>query len=266
VFSVTIVQSRPTSQSPTAERDRTTVELLRTATTAGKARRAALIDEAVTLNLDLARHLANKYFGRGIASDDLQQVACLGLIKAARGFAPDKSDSFAAYAIPTIRGELRRHFRDTGWTVRPPRRIQELQARIRSVEADLVQELHRSPTVKELAEAVGAELDDVLEATAVDSCFNPLSLDAPTGDSTQTLGETIKDLGESFTESEARLLLGPAVRRLGDRDRRVIELRFFQGRTQQEIGEDLGVSQMQVSRILTRVLAQLRGELLGAAA
>ncbi len=248
------------------ERDRTTVSLLREALQAGPARKRQLLDEAITLNLDLARHLANKYYGRGIASDDLHQVANLGLLKAARGFAPEKSDSFAAYAIPTIRGELRRHFRDTGWTVRPPRRIQELQAKIRSAEAELVQQLHRSPTVNELAAALDADVDDVLEATAVDSCFNPLSLDAPTGDGTQTLGTTIKDLNEEFTDSEARLLLGPAVRKLGSRDRIVIDLRFFQGLTQQEIGAQLGVSQMQVSRILTRVLGQLRGDLFEAAA
>lgn len=247
------------------ERDELTVSVLRRAANATRAQRSALLDEAVLLNLDLARHLANKYYGRGISTDDLQQVACLGLLKAVQGFSPDKSDNFAAYAIPTIRGELRRHFRDTGWTVRPPRRIQELQAKVRVAEAELVQELHRSPTVKELAEALGAEIDDVLEAATVDSCFNPLSLDAPTGDGTQSLGTTITSLDDEFTDSEARLLLGPAVRRLGERDRLVLDLRFFQGLTQQEIGARLGISQMQISRILARILDQLRGDLLSAA-
>jgi len=253
--------------SSSEDRDRMTVELLERAAKARPAERRALLDEAVTLNMDLARHLAHRYFGRGIASEDLQQVAFVGLLKAARGFKAEKAQSFAAYAVPTIRGELRRHFRDTGWTVRPPRRIQELQARVRAAEADLVQQLHRSPSVKELADALGAEIDDVIEATAADSCFTPLSLDAPTGDGTQALGSTISALDDEwFSDSEARLLLGPAVRRLGERDKKVLELRFFEGLTQQEIGTRLGVSQMQISRILSRIMDQLRGELIGEAA
>lgn len=216
--------------------------------------------------MELAVNLARRYSRRGISDDDLRQVAFLGLLKAVRGFCPDRSDSFTAYAIPTIRGELRRHFRDSGWTVRPPRRIQELQARVRSVEADLVQSFHRSPTVRELAEAVGADVDDVTETIAAGSCFTPLSLDAPISENGQDLGSTLEDLDLEFASADARLLLGPAVRRLGDRDRTVLELRFFQGLTQQQIGNQLGVSQMQVSRILNRILATLRGEIVGQAA
>jgi len=247
-------------------RDQQSVELLTLADAASATEQRELREQVVTINMDLAANLARRYSRRGLADDDLRQVAFLGLLKAVRGFCPDRSDSFTAYAIPTIRGELRRHFRDTGWTVRPPRRIQELQARVRAVEADLVQELHRSPTVKELAEAVGAEVDDVTETVAAGSCFTPLSLDAPISENGQDLGSTLEDLDHDFASADARLLLGPAVRRLGDRDRTVLELRFFQGLTQQQIGDQLGVSQMQVSRILNRILTQLRGEIVGQAA
>jgi len=253
-----------------AERDHLTVQLLTEANSSDDdlLRREAR-DRAIELNLPLARYLAGTYSGRGIAHDDLHQVACLGLLKAARGFSPERANSFAAYAIPTIRGELRKHFRDAGWTVRPPRRIQELQARIRSVEADLVQRLQRSPSVRELASELEVEVDDVLEATSVDSCFTPLSLDAPVPVASGWSDSVPADLGTwdpALAGAEARLLLGPALRELCARDRDVLRLRFFDGLTQQEIGDRVGVSQMQVSRILNRVLAELRTSIVGAAA
>lgn len=247
-------------------KDHHSVALLIRAKTAPPGLQEALREEVVTLNMELAGNLARRYHRRGIPEDDLRQVAFLGLLKAVRGFCPDRSDSFTAYAIPTIRGELRRHFRDSGWTVRPPRRIQELQARVRAVEADLIHELHRSPTVKELAEAVGAAVEDVTETVAASSCFSPLSLDAPTSEDGPDLGSTLECRDREFASAEARLLLGTAVRALGERDRTVLDLRFFQGLTQQEIGDRLGISQMQVSRILTRILARLRGEIVGEAA
>lgn len=247
-------------------RDQRSVELLVRAEAASGDDERALREQVVNLNMELAANLARRYSRRGLSDDDLRQVAFLGLLKAVRGFHPERSDSFTAYAIPTIRGELRRHFRDAGWTVRPPRRIQELQARVRSVEAELVQDLHRSPTVKELAEAVGASVDDVTETVAAGSCFSPLSLDAPMSENGQDLGSTLESLDHAFASADARLLLGSAVRRLGDRDRTVLELRFFEGLTQQQIGDRLGVSQMQVSRILNRILTQLRVEITGAAA
>ncbi len=262
----TAVTEQETQTLQQRTRDQQSVELLTRASRTSGVKKHDLREQAVTLNLELAANLARRYSRRGLADDDLRQVAYLGLMKAVQGFCPERSDSFTAYAIPTIRGELRRHFRDSGWTVRPPRRIQELQARVRAVEAELVQELHRSPTVRELAEAVGAEVDDVIETVAAGSCFTPLSLDAPMSENGQDLGSTLEDLGHEFDDADARLLLGPAVRRLGDRDRMVLELRFFQGLTQQQIGDQLGVSQMQVSRILGRVLTQLRGEITGAAA
>ncbi|MFL6022640.1 MAG: SigB/SigF/SigG family RNA polymerase sigma factor, partial [Marmoricola sp.] len=252
-----------------AERDRLTVELLVEAATGDDFSRRSARDRAVELNLPLARYLAGTYAGRGIPIEDLQQVASLGLLKAARGFSVDRATSFAAYAIPTIRGELRKHFRDAGWTVRPPRRIQELQARIRAAEADLVQRLQRSPSVRELAEELEVEIDQVLEATSVDTCFTPFSLDAPVPVENSSSGSVQADVGgwdPEFATAEARMVLGPAIQRLRERDRVVLQLRFVDGLTQQQIGERIGVSQMQVSRILNRVLAELRTSIAGVAA
>jgi RNA polymerase sigma-B factor len=262
---LTDVQVKGLSNS---ERDRLTVELLVEAGSGDDFGRRAARDRAVELNLGLARYLASRYQGRGIALEDLQQVASMGLVKAVRGFSPERANSFAAYAIPTIRGELRKHFRDAGWTVRPPRRIQELQARVRATEAELVQRLQRSPSVRELAEELDIEIDAVLEATSVDSCFTPWSLDAPVRveNGSATAPADLGDWDPDFDSAEARLVLEPAIRGLRSRDRTVLQLRFVEGLTQQEIGDRVGVSQMQVSRILNRVLGELRVSILGAAA
>jgi len=249
-----------------AERDRITVELLVEASTGDEFSRRSARDRAVELNIPLARYLAGTYAGRGIALEDLQQVANLGLLKAARGFSVERANSFAAYAIPTIRGELRKHFRDAGWTVRPPRRIQELQARIRAAEAELVQQLQRSPSVREIAAELDVEIDAILEATSVDSCFTPYSLDAPVPVDSGSSSSVQVDVGAwdpEFASAEARLMLEPALRGLPSRDRTVLQLRFVEGLTQQQIGEQIGVSQMQVSRILNRVLAELRASIVG---
>jgi len=252
-----------------AERDRLTVELLTDAASGDAFSRRASRDRAVELNLPLARYLASSYQNRGIPLEDLQQVASLGLLKAVRGFSPERTNSFAAYAIPTIRGELRKHFRDAGWTVRPPRRIQELQARIRAAEGLLAQELQRVPSVQELAAQLDVQIDDVLEATSVDSCFTPFSLDAPVlvqNGSSSYLQADLGDWDPQFASAEARMVLEPAINELSSRDRTVLQLRFVEGLTQQQIGDRVGVSQMQVSRILNRVLGELREKILGKAA
>lgn len=249
-----------------AERDQRTVQLLTDAAAGDPCDRQAVEAEVVALNASLAHYLANRYRRRGISDEDLRQVALLGLMKAIRGFTPGRPTGFAAYAIPTIRGELRRHFRDAGWTIRPPRRIQELQPRIRSTQAELVHTLHRDPTVEELATALGVEIDDILEATAVDSCFTPQSLDAPIRGSSGdlTIEPAFDDQG--FDDAEARVVLEPALRGLAERDRQILDLRFAEGLTQAQIGEAIGISQMQVSRILTRVLGQMRAAIVGEAA
>ena len=224
---------------------------------------AGLRDELVTLNMPVAASIAARYRSRGIAADDLQQVAYLALTKAAQRFDPRAGFAFLAFCVPTIRGEVRRHFRDFGWMVRPPRRIQELQANLMRARTTLAHDLGRPPTEAELATHLDESLANVLEALDAQGCFVPASLDRPVGDdeSGTTVGELIgvDDVRESSVE--ARVALGPVVRRLSDRDRHILRLRFFEGLTQREIAEDIGVTQMQVSRLLTRIYRDLRAGL-----
>jgi RNA polymerase sigma-B factor len=249
------------------ERNQVTADLLERAAGSKPAERLELQEQAIRLNMSLARMLANRYAGRGINVEDLRQVAYMGLVKAVRGYDPDRGREFLGYAIPTIKGEIRRHFRDAGWTVRPPRRIQELQARLWSAEATLTQTLHRSPTPAELAVQLEVELDDVVEALSADGCFSPSSLDATAVDSeTGSLAERLGAADHEYEVCEARLMLAKAVRELGERDRTIVRLRFFEGWTQQQIGAEVGVTQMQISRLLTRILSDLRESVAGDAA
>lgn len=241
-------------------RDQRTVTLLRRA----KRLRAGPADEcrraAVSINMPMARTIARRYRNQGLGLDDLYQVAYLGLVQATDRFDPDRGHSFTDFAVPTIRGELRKHFRDTGWAVRPPRRLQELQAAIRQGEQDLNQQLGRPPRPAELAQYLDEALSDVIEALAIDGCFQPSSLDAPTGSGRDAppLAATLPSRDNSYAAADARLTLLPALARLKARDRRIVELRYFKGLTQQEIGEDIGVTQMQVSRLIARILRDLR--------
>lgn len=269
-MSSTVLTDSPTKSAASVARlgrNEQTLDLLAEAFTASPSRREALHDKVVQLNMPLARMLANRYAGRGIALDDLRQVAYLGLVKAVRGYDPERGREFLGYAVPTIRGELRRHFRDAGWVVRPPRRIQELQARLWAADAELTQQLHRSPTAAELAKELGVSVDDVLESLSADGCFAPSSLDAPAADSDSgSLAERLGCEDDEYGRCEARMMLAEAVRGLGERDRTIVRLRFFEGWTQQQIGEEVGVSQMQVSRLLTRILTDLRASITGNAA
>jgi RNA polymerase sigma-B factor len=219
-----------------------------------------LLDEIVTLHMGVARSIAVRYRDRGVALDDLVQVAYLGLTKAARGFDPEHGGTFLAYAVPTITGEVRRYFRDHAWQVRPPRRIQELQAEISRVRADAMRAGNASPTVNELVAKLDADPDTVIEALGADGCFQPAALDMP-NDEGHTLADVLGMDDAACRELDTHLMLAPAIRRLGDRDRHVLGLRFFQDWTQEQIARDIGVTQMQVSRILTRILATLRREL-----
>jgi RNA polymerase sigma-B factor len=246
-------------RSAHARRADRTAELLKDLATAHCDDRPRIIDEVVTLNLGVASAIAGRYRARGIAREDLHQVACLALVKAAHGYDAQVGSDFLSYAVPTIQGEIKRHFRDQGWMIRPPRRIQELQARITAAEADLSQRMGRSPRPSELAAHLGESCDDVTEALATAGCFAPSSLDRPAGDDTTT---TVSDLigGEDHGKdaAEARVMLAPAITQLSERDRRILLLRFFRGWTQQEIAEEIGVTQMQVSRLLTRIMSDLR--------
>jgi RNA polymerase sigma-B factor len=244
------------------QRENDTQRLLRQAREAEGDERARIEEEIVTLNMGIAESIAKRFRSRGEPLDDLVQVAYVGLTKAVRGYDPDKTDAFLKYAAPTIAGELKRYFRDVAWTVRPPRRIQELQASISKAAAAMSQELGRSPRPSELAERLDASLEDVTEALASDGCFTPTSLDerGPSDDGfalSDVLGEPDRDLDRA----EVVALLRPACRNLKPRDQRILFLRFFHGWTQAQIAEELGVTQMQVSRLLSRILTSLREEL-----
>jgi RNA polymerase sigma-B factor len=246
-----------------ADRSAMTAQLFEEiATTDDERERELLREEVVVLNMGVARAIAHRYRQRGLNLDDLVQVAYVGLVKAVNGFDLDHERDFLSYAVPTVSGEVKRYFRDFGWTVRPPRRVQELQGQIAKASNDLSQRLGRSPRPSEVAAELEVEVDAVIEALAADGCFTPSSLDVPVGeDGSATLGQLVRDEQEDFGGAEARVMLAPAVRRLGERDRRILELRFFRGWTQEQIASDIGVTQMQVSRLLSRILQELRNEL-----
>jgi len=221
--------------------------------------------ELVELNLPIADALAARYARRGLDPEDLVQVARLALVRVVPLFRPEFGKDFLAYAVPSILGAIRKHFRDCGWTVRPPRRIQEAHQLIARLRPELVQQLGREPTVRELGEATGLDEETLLESLEVRDCYTPVSLDAPavTGQEEpgRTLGQFLGEEEAGYRSCEARAMLEPLLARLSPRDRRVVELRFIQGLTQREVGERIGVSQMQVSRIQTRVLSSLRSSL-----
>jgi RNA polymerase sigma-B factor len=256
-------ETQPADLVPEVDRSEITARLLdRIAETDDELEQKRLRDEVVVLNMGVARAIATRYRERGIAMEDLMQAAYVGLVKAVQGFDGSFNRDFLSYAVPTVTGEIKRYFRDYGWTVRPPRRVQELQAQISRVSSELSQTLHRSPRPSEVAQFLGIEEESVIEALAADGCFTPASLDVPVGESGNTsLGELLGEDDTDLARAEARILLAPAVRALAPRDRRILELRFFHGWTQEQIAGDIGVTQMQVSRLLARILADLRAEI-----
>ena len=262
----TTIDEQPIPLDPDAKqrRDTTTRSLLdRRARSTDEEVRQLLLDRAIELNLGIAHSIASRFRGRGVESDDLDQVAYLGLVKAARSYRPDTDTPFLAYAVPTIRGEVKRYFRDCSWTVRIPRRLQELQGSIASVRPRLVQDLQRDPTLAELAEELGADVAEVEAAIAADGCYSVLSLDRPVdGEATASLADTIADDEDSsFERTEAVAVLEPVLSELAPRERRILELRFIEGHTQADIGAEIGVSQMQVSRLLRGILDRLRDQI-----
>lgn len=224
--------------------------------------RKRLQDEVVMLNMCVARSIASRYRDRGEAYDDVLQAAYVGLIKAVRRFDAGRGKDFLSFAVPTISGEVKRHFRDCGWTVRPPRRIQELQSRISTTSADLAQELHCSPTPAQVADRLEVDIDEVVEALAADGCFTPTSLDKRIGDDDgAALGDLLGMSDADLDRTETHVALIPLVRALAPRDRHILTLRFFHGCTQEQIAQDVGVTQMQVSRLLARILREMRSQL-----
>ncbi|MEO8517617.1 MAG: SigB/SigF/SigG family RNA polymerase sigma factor [Dermatophilaceae bacterium] len=241
------------------DRDWFTRNLLRkAATVADPHTRQSLFEEAVLSNQPMARALARQYQQRGVDPEDLVQVAMLGLVKAVRGYRPGVERAFAAYAVPTIRGEIRRYFRDRGWMIRPPRSLQELNRDIRIAEPDLAQRLQRTPTTPELADHLGVDVDAVNAAREAGGGYHGRSLDGRVGDSDQMLCDVVADPDEPYDVVDTVLTLQPALRILSARERSILRLRFVDNLTQEQIGSRLGVSQMQVSRLLTAILAKLR--------
>lgn len=222
----------------------------------------ALQQQVVLLNIPLADGIAVRYAGRGVDRDDLVQVARLGLLKAVVGYRAGKGAGFAAYASPTITGEIKRYFRDHGWMVRPPRRLQQLHSELRSVESNLQHRLRRSPSAVELALELGVESGELSEALMAAGGYRPLSLDVPTHvDSSLSLGDAQPDEGDLYTLVDQAEWLRPALTRLTDREREIVRMRFVDALSQEQIGNQLGVSQMQVSRLLGAILRFLRDTL-----
>ena len=219
--------------------------------------------ELIEAHLGLVEYLARRFAGRGEPLEDLVQVATIGLIKAVDRFDPDREVEFSTYATPTIAGELKRHFRDKGWAVRVPRRLQELNLQLGEIIGHLSQKLGRSPTVAEMAEAAGTTEEEVLEGLDSAHAYTLTSLDAPTGEEDLALREQIGSEDETLELLEYRTSLMPLLDQLPPRERTMLYLRFFKGMTQSEIADRLGISQMHVSRLLARTLAQLREGLEG---
>ncbi|WP_203607507.1 RNA polymerase sigma factor SigF [Streptomyces sp. SID11385] len=223
--------------------------------------RAYVRDTLIELNLPLVRYAAARFRSRNEPMEDIVQVGTIGLIKAIDRFDCERGVEFPTFAMPTVVGEIKRFFRDTSWSVRVPRRLQELRLALTKTSDELAQRLDRSPTVPELAKALGVSEDDVVDGLAVGNAYTASSLDSPAPEDDGGEGSLADRLGYEDTALEGveyRESLKPLLAKLPPRERRIIMLRFFANMTQSQIGEEVGISQMHVSRLLTRTLAQLR--------
>jgi len=220
--------------------------------------REALIEDL----MPLVRSLALRYTGRGEALDDLVQVGCIGLINAIDRFEPDRGVELTTYAVPTILGEIQRHFRDKAWAVHVPRSVKELNVRVSKLLDGLTAELGRSPTIEELAQAAGAEDEEVIEALESAHAYSARSLSAPLDDeSSAGLSELVGVDEGGYEQVEEGAVLDAGLAALDVRERRIVELRFFDGLTQSQIAAEVGISQMHVSRLLRRALQTMRGRI-----
>ena len=233
---------------------------VRLTATEDPAQRALLVERIVLMGLPLADALARRYRGRGIEDDDLRQVARTALVQAVNRYRPGAGTGFAAYASPSISGEIKRWFRDHGWSVRPPRRVQELRAHMVVQEESMRHDLGRNPSDTELAASLEVEPADVAEARSCSAGYHAASLDAATLTGTSIADRVLvqDDPCEKLGTLDA---LRGAVTHLSDRQRLVVKLRYVDELTQSEIGQRIGVSQMQVSRILREIITSLRAEL-----
>jgi len=233
-------------------------------TTEDSADHIAQRDAIIERCLPLADHIARRFEGKGEARDDLLQVARIGLINAVKRFDVEMGSDFASFAVPTIMGELRRHFRDNSWSVKVPRRMKELHLQIGTASAEMSQRLGRAPTASELATELGIDRDEVLDGLMAGSSYKTTSIDGSAGsgsDERPSLAETLGDVDPGLEKVEYREALRPLLEELPERERTVLVLRFFESMTQSQIAARVGISQMHVSRLLAKTLAQLREKL-----
>jgi RNA polymerase sigma-B factor len=215
-------------------------------------------DQLVELYTPLARHLARRFQGRGEPLEDLFQVAALALVKSVDRFEPERGVQFTTYAAATIIGEIKRHFRDKGWAVRVPRRVQEAGLRVSRASTELYQALGRSPTVPEIAKTTGLSDEEVLEGLDAANAYSAQSLDAPGDDDRGPSIDRLASEDDALEQLEGWTTVAPAIRALPERERYILYLRFFNGMTQSQIATLMGISQMHVSRLLARTLSELR--------
>jgi len=215
------------------------------------------------LHQPLVGHLARRFSDRGEPHEDLMQVGMVGLVKAIDRFDPERGLEFVTYAVPTVLGEIKRYFRDHAWAMRVPRRVQEIRLSLSSAVEELTQELQRAPSVDEIAHRVGAGRDDVLEAFEASNAYQTVPLD-PAADPEETMPSLVDQLGvddPGMVGVERREVLRPLLQELPERERLILELRFIHQHTQSQIAKEIGISQMHVSRMLTRTLAGLREQI-----
>jgi RNA polymerase sigma-B factor len=253
-------QALPRRPRPTAPRAGSPAEMDELHRRYLETRDPELAAQLVDAHYGLAHRLAGRFANRGEAPEDLMQVAMLGLIKAIEGFDPDRGLRFSTYATPTILGELKRHFRDRGWAVRLPRRVHDLYLNVQHAIDELAQELHRSPTLDEIAQRVSASVTDVIEAIEAGGFRRSASIEARVGpDDERSLAASLGTEDPGLVGVEHNLTLAAVVQRLPEIEQEIVRLRFCEGLTQTEIAERVGRSQMQISRLLTRSLDRLRG-------
>jgi RNA polymerase sigma-B factor len=227
-------------------------------------RRSSLLADVVVVNRRIADAVAMRYRDRGVDLEDLQQAAYEGLVKAVRSYDESRAEDLLTYAVPTIRGEVQRYFRDRSWVVRPPRRLQELQARMKRQTELLGRELGRQPSPDEVRVAAGLSERELTDLAGMEGCFSPTSLDQAVGpEGGTTLAEMVAAADTGWDAAEARCVLAEAVRGLTERDRRLLDGLYFRQCTQHELGQELGMTQVQVSRALRTVLATLRARVGG---
>ena len=224
--------------------------------------RAVLRARAIEAWLPLVRHLAARYHGRGEPADDLMQTATVGLIKAIDRYDPERGAEFSSFAIPTVLGEIKRHFRDRTWSVRVPRRTQELRMAITEANNVLMQSLERSPTVADVAAHLDITEEEVLEGLEGARAYSAASLSTPVSeDQSMELGDTLGADDHEYEMTELRMVLGSALATLDEREQRILSLRFYGNLTQSDIAAQIGVSQMHVSRLIARALGKLRTQM-----